>query len=57
MYQAKHTYAVLILLAGDNINFICSQMKHASFKMLFRVYGRFIKNNQVKPKINSLISL
>ncbi|TYB81849.1 MAG: tyrosine-type recombinase/integrase [Kosmotoga sp.] len=57
MYQARHTYAVLSLLAGDNINFICSQMGHASFEMLFRVYGRFIKNNQAKPKINSLISL
>ncbi|MEC9492166.1 tyrosine-type recombinase/integrase [Flexistipes sp.] len=57
MYQARHTYAVLSLLADDNINFICSQLGHASFEMLFRVYGRFIKNNQAKPNISSLISL
>lgn len=43
-YQTRHTAATLWLAAGENPEWIASQMGHATTEMLFRVYSRFVPN-------------
>ncbi|MBF0256766.1 MAG: DUF3596 domain-containing protein [Gammaproteobacteria bacterium] len=41
-YQTRHTYASMMLSAGENPLWVSAQMGHADTKMVFRSYGRFI---------------
>lgn len=43
-YQSRHTSATLWLAAGENPEWIASQMGHANTEMLFKVYSRFVPN-------------
>jgi integrase len=43
-YQLRHTYATLMLAAGENPEFIAKQLGHADTAMLFSTYSRYIPN-------------
>jgi integrase len=43
-YQMRHTAATLWLAAGENPEWIASQLGHSTTEMLFRVYSRFVPN-------------
>ena len=41
-YQTRHTYASMMLSAGEHPMWVAKQMGHTSFLMISRVYGRYI---------------
>jgi len=43
-YQTRHTYASMMLTAGEPLGWVASQMGHADLSMLARVYARWIKS-------------
>lgn len=43
-YQTRHTYATLLLSAGESPEWIANQMGHTTTTMLFRVYSRYVPN-------------
>lgn len=43
-YQTRHTYASMMLSAGEHPMWVAKQMGHTSFLMISRVYGRYIPN-------------
>ena len=44
-YQTRHTYASMMLTAGENLMWVAAQMGHNDLSMLRRVYGRFIPDS------------
>lgn len=68
-YQTRHTYASMMLTAGESPMWVAQQMGHADWGMIRRVYGRFIHdaqpeagckaealfqpNDSIKPAINN----
>jgi integrase len=44
MYQTRHTFATLMLAAGEDPGWIADQLGHTSVEMVFRRYHRFIPN-------------
>ena len=42
LYQTRHTFASLMLQAGEDPAWIARMMGHTTTKMLFERYGRFI---------------
>lgn len=43
-YQTRHTYATLMLAAGESPEWIANQMGHSTTEMLFKVYSRYVPN-------------
>lgn len=43
-YETRHTYATLMLAAGENPEYIRRQMGHSNVEMLFSVYSRYVPN-------------
>lgn len=43
-YQTRHTYASMMLTAGESPVWVAQQMGHADMTMIARVYGRWIAN-------------
>lgn len=43
-YQTRHTYASMMLTAGESPMWVAQQMGHKDWTMIARVYGRWIKN-------------
>lgn len=41
-YQTRHTFASMMLTAGENPAWIAAQLGHSDLTMLIRVYGRWI---------------
>ncbi len=41
-YQTRHTYASMMLTAGENPVWVAGQMGHSDTSMIFRNYGRWI---------------
>lgn len=41
-YQTRHTYASMMLSAGEHPMWVAQQMGHADWAMIRRVYGRFM---------------
>ncbi|MFT4171792.1 MAG: site-specific integrase [Rhodocyclaceae bacterium] len=41
-YQTRHTYASMMLTAGENPVWVANQMGHSDTTMIFRNYGRWI---------------
>lgn len=41
-YQTRHTYATLMLAAGENVEFIRQQMGHRDARVLFTRYARYV---------------
>lgn len=46
-YQSRHTYACWSLSAGANPNFIANQMGHADAQMVYKVYGKWMADNNL----------
>tara|TARA_Y100000034_G_C6753629_1_gene335191 strand:+ start:120 stop:617 length:498 start_codon:yes stop_codon:yes gene_type:complete len=44
-YQARHTFATMLISQGKNLWWIARQMGHDSPEMLFRHYGNYIKEH------------
>lgn len=49
-YQIRHTYASTLLTAGANPWYVAQQLGHEDVEMVFRTYGKFIKEDYQKPK-------
>lgn len=43
-YQTRHTFATLMLAAGESPEWIAFQMGHSSTEMLFKIYSRYVPN-------------
>lgn len=43
-YQTRHTYASMMLTAGEPLGWVANQLGHRDLSMLARVYGRWIKS-------------
>lgn len=43
-YQTRHTYASMMLTAGEPLGWVAQQMGHADLSMLARTYARWIKS-------------
>ena len=41
-YQTRHTYASMMLSAGENILWLAKQMCHKNTKMILEVYAKWI---------------
>ena len=44
MYQTRHTFATLMLGAGESPAPVAQQLGHTSAEMVFRRYSKFIPN-------------
>jgi integrase len=44
MYHTRHTFATLMLSAGENMGWVQQMVGHASLKMIQERYYRFIPN-------------
>ncbi len=54
-YQARHTYATLLLMGGEDERFVANQLGHSSLEMIHRHYGRVLpdKNNPQNYKLRN----
>lgn len=56
-YQTRHTFATRLISCGVNLFWLAAQMGHKGPEMLFRHYGRYLKeydgNTERKPKLVS----
>ena len=44
MYQTRHTFASLMLSYGEDPLWVARMLGHTSTEMLYRHYGKFIRN-------------
>ncbi len=44
-YQTRHTYASMMLSAGEHPMWVAKQMGHTDWTMTSRVYGRWMPTN------------
>lgn len=49
-YQVRHTYASTLLTDGHNPWYVADQLGHEDVEMVFRTYGKFIRDDYQKPK-------
>lgn len=49
-YQIRHTFASTRLTAGANPWYMADQLGHADVTMVFKTYGKFIREDFQKPK-------
>lgn len=49
-YQVRHTRASALLTAGANPWYVAAQLGHEDVEMVFRTYGKFIREDYQKPK-------
>lgn len=49
-YQVRHTYASTLLTAGQNPWYVAQQLGHEDVEMVFRTYGKFIREDYQKPR-------
>ena len=47
-YQTRHTFASMMLSAGENIMYVAQQMGHADWSMLVKVYGRWMPSGGIQ---------
>ena len=45
-YQTRHTYASMMLSAGENLHWVANQMGHKTIEMVMRHYGRWIPDKR-----------
>jgi len=45
-YQCRHTFASMMLTQGRNPMWVASQMDHADWGMIRKVYGRWLNDTQ-----------
>jgi integrase len=48
-YQLRHTYASMLLSAGENPLYVAQQMGHSDWSMVVKVYGRWIPSGAAQP--------
>jgi integrase len=46
MYQSRHTYASLMLSAGENPQWVSRQLGHADLSVLISHYAKYIRNRE-----------
>lgn len=49
-YQCRHTFASALLTAGNNPWYVAEQLGHADVQLVYTTYGKFIKEDYLKPK-------
>lgn len=47
-YQTRHTFASMMLSAGENIMWVASQMGHVDTEMVMKTYGKWIPDNSLR---------
>lgn len=47
-YQTRHTFASMMLTAGENIMWVATQMGHVDTEMVMKTYGKWIPDNSLK---------
>lgn len=47
-YQTRHTYASMMLSAGEHPMWVAQQMGHSDWTMIARVYGRWMPSQDVQ---------
>ena len=47
-YHTRHTYATLMLLAGESLMYVARQLGHADWHMVQQRYARFIESAQTR---------
>ena len=47
-YQTRHTYASMMLSAGENMLWVAKQMGHTDTEMIIKIYGKWIPDTQVE---------
>lgn len=47
-YQTRHTYASMLLSAGENMLWVAKQMGHRDTEMLIKTYGKWIPNTEAE---------
>ncbi|MDK9943638.1 site-specific integrase [Enterobacter roggenkampii] len=55
-YQTRHTFATRLISRGANLFWLAAQMGHKGPEMLFRHYGRYLKEYDNSTSINHLHS-
>lgn len=45
-YQTRHTFASMMLSAGENIAWVSAQMGHSNVLITAKTYARWINNNE-----------
>lgn len=55
-YQTRHTFATRLISRGVNLFWLAAQMGHKGPEMLFRHYGRYLKEYDSSTSINHLHS-
>lgn len=53
-YQIRHTFASSRLTDGKNPWYIAEQLGHVDVQMVFQTYGKFIREDYMKPKVPHL---
>jgi len=60
-YQSRHTFACWALSAGANPNYVAAQMGHSDARMVYRVYGAWMSENNtdqlslINTKMNDIV--
>lgn len=49
-YQVRHTFASALLTSGANPWYVAQQLGHEDVEIVFRTYGKFIREDYQKPK-------
>lgn len=49
-YQCRHTHASTLLTGGHNPWYVAEQLGHVDVQMVYRIYGKFISQDFMKPK-------
>ena len=49
-YQVRHTFASTLLTGGHNPWYVAAQLGHEDVELVFRTYGKFIREDYQKPK-------
>jgi integrase len=57
MYQTRHTFASLMLSHGEDPMWVARMLGHTSLHMIFRHYGKFVRNRSRKDGARFLIGL
>lgn len=49
-YQIRHTFASTLLTQAENPWYVASQLGHEDVEMVYRTYGKLIREDYQKPK-------
>ena len=55
-YQTRHTFATRLISRGANLFWLAAQMGHKGPEMLFRHYGRYLKEYDGKASLDRVIN-